>query len=781
MATALPGDIYGKYKRATAFFVDWVLRARSPPNASAVPDAAPLPLALAACQVAITLRERVARSFALDETASAHSNQTHAYFLNRLKTWHASLKTLQSKTKGETTDEQFTIQFTNYYEVLEMAQDFFPEVDVIEVDASRTSSPSDAERKRLFDEAFAQDLTMEIACFFLELEELSDAVYSVYCDVKEHKKSLVEASVVTKVAIQCASSAIARFQLRYPSVKNAADMMTVMQDHIPMSMIESLFRKIMKQWRDRGTAKRRLDAVPGGVLVDFLWVARALLSFEKVIPADPRMKLVAREGFFGATYSEERSSHYLMPDPTAMPSFLCQQLPLFGAFVKSYDQFFISRQVSIPLVFTTMCWIKSVSALQGNGGLVRNVSLSISHRWTLLERLEESIDHGEVRRADPKLHKEMEDLLDKIKQLEKANVLLRANPVLAGFMELDNHLQYLHLGAESLLVTSRFRAFFHLAAAKHGSFMRTYLLSSHMTVAAVDSFFRNKQLSDSAQASKVREHYHIRDLSKVFCLVIENDLSILLQGPSSQPASLKTLLSSAADLARQELFESRLLSRDMLEGIPGKSRQYVVNRSLEDVIMLPLMPLLDCLELDGSIRDSDEGLLQLASVRSMNLHGDMVAAYCRRAANVISRRFIDSQRASPWMETAYFVFANTPNWAKLEFGDVDYEAYQADTHVAFNQLLSMMEESAGPLSPDQLKELRTKIKADPGILALSCDDIPVPNMHMLLHHAAAGSVRDKRLVEWMMQVGAMFFQPVHWPLVTASDIARQEQPSSLFS
>ncbi|TMW54934.1 hypothetical protein Poli38472_014868 [Pythium oligandrum] len=170
-----------------------------------------------------------------------------------------------------------------------------------------------------------------------------------------------------------------------------------------------------------------------------------------------------------------------MPDPTAIPSFLWQQLPLLynmiapnrlsghsmskpsgplsASFLQSFAEFFASRKVTIELVFMTICWVKSVSALQGDAGLSRNVSRTIYHRWKLQDRLEKLISKGD---AVPTMQKSMKKMLDDLKDAEKGDMVIRANPVLAGFVELDLHLLYLHVGNESVFPTPHFRGFCHL-------------------------------------------------------------------------------------------------------------------------------------------------------------------------------------------------------------------------------------------------------------------------------------------------------------------------------
>lgn len=43
------------------------------------------------------------------------------------------------------------------------------------------------------------------------------------------------------------------------------------------------------------------------------------------------------------------------------------------------DEFFTTKKVMLPLVFATICWIKSVGCLQGDAGLGRNISLTIKY------------------------------------------------------------------------------------------------------------------------------------------------------------------------------------------------------------------------------------------------------------------------------------------------------------------------------------------------------------------------------------------------------------------
>ncbi|TMW67379.1 hypothetical protein Poli38472_012495 [Pythium oligandrum] len=894
---SFPSGIYRKYKRATEFFLDWLVRVRSHSGGGGgrrskagdrvtlevlhrivdkiqgegVATLSPkllheLPRALVACQCAITLREHVAQYFQEPTaTSSGDANLSHEHFVRRLKTWYATLsgvlvknRTQAALSQAETADVK-SGKYTNYYEVLSVPDEFFPDADtiVVEPEGNAGEAPlTEEERKKLFDYAFAQDLDMEFACFLLELEELLKSVYNAYVDVKLQRKTLVEATVVAKMAIQFADAVIAKLQLRFPSIRLAQDVGTLLQDRLASSATMKLFDGIMTEFEQAAPLKQPPRFVPGSFLAEYIWAVSALMTFTSAIPSDPRQTLILRDGFFGENYDEERTPDYMLPLPQAPSAFLMQQLPLLfntilanrvagvrqddssltGWFFKLLDDYFRSKRVTISLVFTTLCWIKSVTALQGDRCLGRTISLSIMHKWDLVERLEDSIAHGEVRRADQALHGKLVDLRDRLKQSDNTIGLLRANPLLAGFALLDNQFHFLHLGSESILVTSRFRAFCHLyealcdrqllrrisfvddlvsvyeravftpsrASASHGAYFRTYMLSSHFSAASVDSIIRNKPVPARDNWVRVREHYHFRDLSRVYRMLVEKDTSVLPMDQSS--LTWPSLLDAAMSIATSELFESRVLARDMLkvnddltdlfnalcdtldqrraydanmarDDVPGWSQQYITNRALEDAVMLPLLPLLDCLQHDESIQEnsSSAGLLRLNSVVARGLlDAEGVAQFARSAAVVIERWF---QQTVP-IELTFFTFPATPDWVQQEFGSAKIErggGSRDAEYNAFSKLMDMFEEAEGPLSAFQLAVLKEAIRRMPSILALTSvgtaeftnlskfdGEVDVRSeLSSLLHHAAAGPAHDKRLVEWMIQMGALVFQSLH--------------------
>ncbi|KAL4173504.1 hypothetical protein KRP22_005458 [Phytophthora ramorum] len=172
---AFPVSKYARYKRTTAFFLEWLLHARGCGRHAAqrvkieefndvvleiTAEPATLtpkllqepPKALAACQCAITLREHVATFFVEDGTAQRRDAAAES---ERLE---------------------------NYYNVLVVDEDDFPDEEILVVVRGAPRS-SKADRKRLFDEAFAEDLRLKVVYFFLELEGLVEGVFTIYDQV----------------------------------------------------------------------------------------------------------------------------------------------------------------------------------------------------------------------------------------------------------------------------------------------------------------------------------------------------------------------------------------------------------------------------------------------------------------------------------------------------------------------------------------------------------------------------------------------------------------------
>ncbi|KAF4139080.1 hypothetical protein GN958_ATG11742 [Phytophthora infestans] len=278
--------------------------------------------------------------------------------------------------------------------------------------------------------------------------------------------------------------------------------------------------------------------------------------------------------------------------------------------------------------FSCVCWIKSVGALQGDGGLIRNTSLTLKNTAGLYAKINYTEATGAVKAADKQLQKFLE---------------FYAAPLVAGLTMLNHHFEYLDLASEVVAV-SKLHSFGHLynaldildlygemiftpsrAAAVRGAYYRTYLLSSALKATAIDAVARGESVRSTADS-----------------------------------VSSKGLLDKAADICSEELFDTRVLSRDMLKlhdnltdafsemyGVlaPGNVRY----PNDVDEVTLRVIRICDCLRPNGEL---DVRALPGGPYGGIELISDNPAkGMCRKAGEVIESTF-----SLEVCEQRYFMF-----------------------------------------------------------------------------------------------------------------------------
>lgn len=72
---------------------------------------------------------------------------------------------------------------------------------------------------------------------------------------------------------------------------------------------------------------------------------------------------------------------------------------------------------------------------------------------------------------------------------------------------------------------------------------------------------------------------------------------------------------------------------------PNMTRQYMINRALEDAVMTPLMPLLDCLNTDETINLSNLPTQNFNGFLAQLLDTSQFTALCQKAADVTTQKF----------------------------------------------------------------------------------------------------------------------------------------------
>ncbi|EEY61111.1 uncharacterized protein PITG_01357 [Phytophthora infestans T30-4] len=729
---SFPVGKYARYKRATAFFLNWLARAgrreRGGNNLQletfndvveeilANPSTLTTELlqecskALAACQYAIELREHVASFFSEHDEGQA----SHQHFVELLRNWHRALKSVVMG-RSKTIVQLEISERENYYEVLEVDDEYLPDEDSFST-AKQLPKATKVDRNPVLQEAFADGMKVEVVCFFSELDELMQGVCKAYGEVKREERTLVEATVVAKLAMDSASALTAQLQLKYPALRTSEDMYNVVRNIDPVKFRHRMATIHTKYLTDLQDSLLNGDGavpyVPGMFLMDFLGVGTTLASFLTALPIDTTKSLEVPTGCFGEVYSEDRTPHYvLLPDPSKMNVFLLQQLPLLHktimekkvttgsghdssapmeSFMVLMEKYFTCREVTVPVVFTCICWIKSVAALQGDVGLGRNVSLTFRHSTELMRNIKETVAKGTVRKAHNKSNNLLQLCADEIKRSTGRRYLSRANPLLAGLTMLDHHFKYLHMASEILLVTSRFRSFGHVynALVKEG-----YL----------------EQISS------------LDDLLEVY--------SEMIFTPSRDAAtrglnrsSWASILDDAANICSKELSQTRVLSRDLLklndelanvyvelcaelkEGdwygqtITDTGADLIEQQKMEDGVIMILLQLLDGLQ-------SDHGGPDFGGPVDM----------CKKAAAVIRKTFSTS---STVRSEKIFTILSRPDFISQEFDlKSDKSRVENDNcEQIFFKLMKLLQGSNGPLSKSDRSFIKAEIKKNSGLL-----------------------------------------------------------------
>ncbi|KAL4173527.1 hypothetical protein KRP22_005480 [Phytophthora ramorum] len=181
----------------------------------------------------------VVREIAADPATTGSSAQDprrlptqrgHHHFLGLLRDWYSTLKGIGTDQQEETPRRRFD----NYYVVLELDEDFFPDEGTFAVESGAPRSVRD-ERERLFNESFAQDLRLEVVYFFLELGELVEGVvFRIYDQVKKQQR-YGGGHCGGQVGHGHGHSADGETAAEIPRLKSAEDVVNVVMEDTPQS------------------------------------------------------------------------------------------------------------------------------------------------------------------------------------------------------------------------------------------------------------------------------------------------------------------------------------------------------------------------------------------------------------------------------------------------------------------------------------------------------------------------------------------------------------------
>ncbi|KAF1775293.1 hypothetical protein GQ600_4451 [Phytophthora cactorum] len=196
-------------------------------------------------------------------------------------------------------------------------------------------------------------------------------------------------------------------------------------------------------------------------------MTQAMTSTWNTMLKDKVYKPATGQGMFLADFSISRLL-------TTFGTYDTSEVPdwgLAGSFMTVKDTFFTSHEIEISTVFVYLCWLKSVGALQGDGDLSRNTSLTLKHTAGLLAKLNYlsrtsfyTVAKGAVQPADKELQGFLEIFAQEIKRSAQNDHLAPTNPLLAGLTMLDHHFEYLDQASE-VVAASQFHSFGHIYSA----------------------------------------------------------------------------------------------------------------------------------------------------------------------------------------------------------------------------------------------------------------------------------------------------------------------------
>lgn len=112
-----------------------------------------------------------------------------------------------------------------------------------------------------------------------------EGVFDVYDQVKKQQRTMVEATVVVKLAMDTATALTARLQLRYPMLKTAEDVINIVMQNTSKDYMKRMGKAVSDFWT-KFQSNETYTFVPGMLIVDFFsvgarWQASRLLFRHK--------------------------------------------------------------------------------------------------------------------------------------------------------------------------------------------------------------------------------------------------------------------------------------------------------------------------------------------------------------------------------------------------------------------------------------------------------------------------------------------------------------------
>jgi hypothetical protein len=408
--------MYQEYKQATQQFVDWIMKASNikklPNTLSAlrlhvqgiiVSDHAKdferdrdfsqqLLSALQSGKRAIELRSLVhsiykaSTPIGSDNLESGHGHEEHLFCIKILKECYSTLKTWSATfNRDEEPPEKSTANsdeskpaFLSKFAGLEIEE-------ITETEDSALNLRTAAVQELNFDDVDLKfgDLRLRFICFFLEMIEMEEQVVNTWKRVKSMDISLISATVVTHFAIQRIKMIHSELSLIYPSYSDAISF---------FSGLKQLLSPLEYEWVSRHTSFQMLHwtlefydragkrSVPLEEEMSAIDHCRGLFSEGQIYNECTKSPLESKEKHvFNFLHHElallqheivEVRKYLRSDDKSFIEQFrLGKHRAFISSYIREFIQYFESWVPTVPFLFLTLCWIRSVQCLEDSNSL----------------------------------------------------------------------------------------------------------------------------------------------------------------------------------------------------------------------------------------------------------------------------------------------------------------------------------------------------------------------------------------------------------------------------
>eukprot|EP01034_Spumella_vulgaris_P025971 gene25971-32483_t len=668
-------------------------------------------------------------------------------------------------------------------------------------------------------ESTKDELRFRLACLFNDCDELLKSVCKSWEDVRNEKTTFLAATSLTLVAVKQSEALVSQFQLLYPAFKSVEDIYTSgVREWLPSDAVEKS-RRI-------STSNFLATHMEGALLADFMIIGQMLASFTSAIPKDKMQQLVPKKGFFGPSYNENSQP---IQDANGMSRFLLQELTVLynnyvnvrsqqperekhysafkvlGFVLTQLETFFETQEVSLSLVFSVACWMKSVIILQGDRRIGRICGMTKTALLQLQQSVRVSAETRQLSRIDPSLSDVLYELcVDKVSNLLDFDRMYHKNPVLSGALLLEISLDYLHLSCQAIhTVANQFRMVMHLYnalvkcdlmaagsiplldslypvyerflfkpsrdGAKPGDFVKTFLLSGHFKIETVrhilhgtEESLKGKRCSDKiSRKQRLATAVHGDDISELYRILVTEDMRRVYTGASGAVE----ILSRVAQIAKAEHTElPRVLGLCLLTisdsflpllntlfaQLPSLSEGLVVSDECPDVHEAFVARALGILDLAATSPDSDLANLVVTKSPVMEKLARVTAIHYKVFTARHELHFLSGRRD---MFTEAFGSVSLSRIERAESTQIEAQL--------FSDHMSVFEkhtQNGTSLTEEEKQRLMEDVRRHPNIRFQSDSANGLGLLHYAVWSPTVKNSDRVRLVEWLVQMG---FNDVH--------------------